>query len=166
MNNTVVSDPFFIRNLVYGVEDSLISTTGVLVGLDFAGLSIQHVVFAGIVLILVEAMSMSFGALVSEESFFIASNKQYSTFRVFLYAATMFVSYICAGAVVLLPYLLKLPQRNAIAFGTASAGLFLLLLFAQRDPFKAALFTVLGSFILIVTIIVGQNLKKQETKSA
>lgn len=158
------NDPFLVRNMVSGVEDSLISTTGVLVGLDFAGLPIQHIIVAGIVLILVEAMSMAFGTVVSEESFFIASNIKYNTTQILMYAATMFFSYLVAGTLVLLPYLLKLPHMYVFSIVIAIVSLFLLILLVQKNVLRAFALTAVGGLILAVTIFIGRQLEKCRTK--
>lgn len=149
-------DPFFVRNLVYGLEDSVISTTGVVVGVTFAGLPYQHVIITGIVLVLVEAMSMAFGAFMSEESFLITANESYTTTRVLLYAATMFVSYASAGAYILVPYLLNLRRAYAWSIGFALAALFTITYIVKRNPWRALAITAIGGVILAVTIVVGR----------
>lgn len=57
-----------IRNFVFGVEDSLVSTVGLLAGIAFAGVEAKTVVLTGAVLIFVEAFSMGVGSLLSEQS--------------------------------------------------------------------------------------------------
>lgn len=157
----MLADPFFVRNLVYGLEDSFISTTGMLAGVAFAGMPLPYIVMSGIVLITVEALSMAFGAFVSEESFMIASKKSYKTAQVFLYAFTMFVSYVVAGLIVLAPYVLALQHHYAYSIGLAIVCLFGIVYGLQRDLAKAILMTVVGSAILAITIFVGRVLENK-----
>lgn len=162
-------DPFFVRNLTYGLEDSLISTTGLLAGITFAGMPNQYVVIAGIILILVEALSMGFGSMVSEESFLITSKTKYTYGQVVLYALTMFISYVVAGVVVLAPYALNLKDSYIVSIVLAIGLLFLLILSIQRDITKAILMTCLGAVILAITILTGKFLdtrtKDQQTST-
>lgn len=162
-------DPFFLRNLVYGLEDSLISTTGVVVGVTFAGLPYRHIIITGIVLVLVEAMSMAFGAFISEESFLIAAKESYTTTRVLFYAATMFTAYAAAGAYILAPYLLNLRRAYAWSIGLALGALFVITFAVQRKPLRSLAITAIGALVLGITIYVGrwmehanqENLKKE-----
>ena len=52
----------FVRNFIFGVEDSLVSTLGFLAGIAVAGIATRELVTSGIVLILVEAFSMGVGS--------------------------------------------------------------------------------------------------------
>lgn len=157
-------DPFFIRNLTYGLEDSLISTTGLLAGITFAGMPNPYVIIAGIILILVEALSMAFGSMVSEESFLITSKTKYTMGQIAFYAVTMFISYVVAGIVVLVPYILNLKHHYAYSIGTAIVLLFVLVYAIQKNVFKAAIMTVIGSIILGITIMVGRFLDDRNGK--
>ena len=57
-----------IRNFTFGVEDSLVSTVGLLAGIALAGVGRETIVVTGLVLIFVEAFSMGVGSLLSEQS--------------------------------------------------------------------------------------------------
>lgn len=157
-------DPFFVRNLIYGLEDSLVSTTGLLAGITFAGLPNNYVVIAGIILILIEALSMGFGSMISEESFLITAKTKYTTGQVLFYAVTMFISYVVAGVVVLIPYILNLKHHYAYSIGTAIILLFVLIYIIQKNLVKALVMTFIGSTILAITILVGRALDRK-TKS-
>jgi VIT1/CCC1 family predicted Fe2+/Mn2+ transporter len=159
---SLLSDPFFIRNMVYGLEDSLISTTGVIVGTTFAGMPLQYIVTVGIILVFVEALSMAFGSLVSEESFMITSKKKYTNAQIWFYALTMFFSYFFAGILVLLPYIFAVPYHYVISIIISIVGLFLIVFFIQKDLYKALLLSFAGSIILALTIVVGRMFDKKE----
>ena len=58
----------YIRNFVFGVEDSLVSTVGLLSGVAIAGVEQKYIFITGLILIFVEAFSMAVGSFLSEES--------------------------------------------------------------------------------------------------
>lgn len=96
----------YIRNFVFGVEDSLVSTVGLLSGIAVAGTMEHTIVLAGIVLISVEAFSMGAGSLLSEHSAREISLKQEVPIGGSLKSALiMFFSYFFAGFIPLAPYI-------------------------------------------------------------
>lgn len=58
----------YVRNFVFGVEDSLVSTVGLLSGVAMAGVARQTIFLTGVILIFVEAFSMVVGSFFSELS--------------------------------------------------------------------------------------------------
>lgn len=158
----LLRNPFFVRNLVYGLEDSLISTTGVIVGITFAGMQTVQIITVGIVLIFVEACSMAFGAFLAEESFLKSSKTAYRFLEVAFYALTMFTAYVLAGVLVLLPYLLHLKHDYVYTMALALAALFALILFVEQNIMKAILLSVVGAGILALTIFVGRFLETRQ----
>jgi hypothetical protein len=151
-----LKDPFIIRNLTYGIEDSLVSTAGVVVGVASAGFSIPAIIATSSILILVEASSMSFGAFISDANFLKASNTKYTTLQVLGYAAVMFLSYTLAGLLTIVPFIFKL--ENAVHYSVALAmiALFILIIVSQRDLAKALLLTTIGGAIMLASIYAGK----------
>ncbi len=95
-----------IRNFVFGVEDSLGSTVGLLSGVAVAGTMPETIVLAGVVLIAVEAFSMGAGSLLSEHSAKqIFLHQEVPIEKSFKSAFIMFLSYFFAGFVPLAPYI-------------------------------------------------------------
>ncbi|MEK7109289.1 MAG: VIT1/CCC1 transporter family protein [Patescibacteria group bacterium] len=105
----------FFRNFVFGVEDSLVSTVGLLSGIALASVSRETIFLTGIVLIFVEAFSMSAGSFLSESSAeeYAGGADQPARNNV-VAAVIMFFSYFFAGFVPLFPYLLW-PVGTALA---------------------------------------------------
>ena len=104
----------YIRNVVFGVEDSLVSTVGLLSGIDIGHVPNSTILFTGIVFIAVEAFSMAVGSFLSEESveeYEVKENGTAGTSKIGMTSAIggtiMFVSFVVAGFVPLLPYLLS-----------------------------------------------------------
>ena len=95
----------YYRNFVFGVEDSLVSTVGLLSGISVAGASGKTVIATGMVLIFVEAISMGAGSFLSESSAEIYENhRDHVTRRSYIDALVMSVSYLISGLIPLFPY--------------------------------------------------------------
>ncbi len=95
----------FIRTFVFGVEDSLVSTAGLLSGLAVANAPREIILTAGAVLICVEAFSMATGSFLSEESAEKYLTKSDEGSRTpFFSSIIMFFSYFIAGFIPLAPY--------------------------------------------------------------
>lgn len=96
-----------MRNFVFGVSDSLVSTIGLVSGVAFAGVSQSTIILTGSVLILVEAFSMAAGSAMSDHSAREVETHQNPHWtRSIGGAVVMFGSYVLAGIAVLAPYLL------------------------------------------------------------
>lgn len=95
----------YLRNSIFGVEDSLVSTVGLLSGIAVANVEKETILLAGVVLIFVEALSMSAGSFLSEQSVqeYKTKNKASTRFAV-TGAIIMFISYFVSGFVPLAPY--------------------------------------------------------------
>ncbi|MBL8031340.1 MAG: VIT1/CCC1 transporter family protein, partial [Candidatus Doudnabacteria bacterium] len=93
----------YVRNFIFGVEDSLVSTVGLVSGVAVAGVSNKNVVLTGMVLVFVEAFSMAVGSLLSENS----ADEYESKSEVALsgavgYSVVMFGSYLLSGILIVL----------------------------------------------------------------
>ena len=116
----------FLKNFIFGVEDSLVSTVGLLSGVVVGGVDQATVILTGVVLIFVEALSMGVGSFLSE-----SHGQEYKVKAkidpkpVIAGGIIMFVSYFIAGFIPLAPYLI-FPISQAFVF---SAALSLMALF-------------------------------------
>ena len=117
-----------MRNFVLGVEDSLVSTVGLLSGIAVADTPRETILLAGLVLIFVEALSMAAGSFLSE-----ASAERYLTKREVVSSTSlvsgtiMFFSYFIAGFVPLAPYIfLPLDSAFWVSISASLAALFIL----------------------------------------
>lgn len=96
----------FLRNFIFGVEDSLVSTVALLAGIAVAGTDRGMIFLSGTVLIFVEAFSMAAGSFLAEDAEELAEHQKDVAHRTaFLGATIMFLSYFIAGLIPLLPYL-------------------------------------------------------------
>lgn len=152
----------FIRNFTFGVEDSLVSTVGLLAGIAVAGMGRSSIIVTGLVLIFVEAFSMAIGSLISERSVEEYESKNANMVQPVRASVIMFFSYVIAGVIPLAPYV-------AYVGYPAIAGSVLLSLFAlfvlgaaggkmfRGKVWRDGLFTlVMGGLAILVGIIVGQ----------
>lgn len=118
----------FVRNFIFGVEDSLVSTVGFISGVAAGGLSKGNIFLAGMVLIFVEAFSMGVGSYLSEDSAeqFVEKKKDMSN-NTIIAAVIMFVSYFICGMIPLSPYIvLEVSQAFPISIIFSLIALFLL----------------------------------------
>jgi VIT1/CCC1 family predicted Fe2+/Mn2+ transporter len=97
----------FLRNFVFGVEDSLVSTVGLLSGVAIADVPRATIFLTGLILIFVEAFSMGVGSFLSEQSSEgYIKQAEPSWGQTAAGAVIMFVSYFISGFIPLFPYVL------------------------------------------------------------
>lgn len=164
MKNTVTKDySLIIRNFTFGVEDSLVSTVGLLAGISVAGVPGNTVFLTGFVLIFVEAFSMAVGSLLSEQSVEEYQMKGQTNWAQPAVAATvMFFSYVLAGFIPLMPYALKIFTQPVVwSIGLTLLSLFMLGVLNSRLSkikfWKSGLITlIMGGLAIGVGVVVGQ----------
>ncbi len=156
----------FLRNTVFGAEDSLVSTVGLLSGVSFAGLGSREIVTSGVILILVEALSMGAGTYIADDSTNELERLQSEKENQLYNAAVMFFSYVLVGLIPLTPYLLSTDTRVAFYYslGATLFALFCLGLFRGfyigRSLWKSAVkITLIGSITAAIGVIVGYLLR-------
>ncbi len=163
MAKTIKKYSLIIRNVTFGVEDSLVSTVGLLAGIAWAGVDSRTIVLTGLVLIFVEAFSMAVGSLLSEQSVEeYEEKKEVSLSKPALAAVVMLASYVISGLVPLAPYVFS-AGPNAIywSIGLTLASLLLLGVFSAHlfrvRMWRDGLLTlVMGGTAIIIGIVVGQ----------
>lgn len=152
----------FLRSFVFGVEDSLVSTIGLVAGITVSGLAHSRIILVSIILVCVEAFSMAVGSLLSEHS-----AEEFETRKVRPIAGSsgaaliMFVSYFISGAIILVPFFF-LDSFSALNTSIIIALLMLYLLgsFSARisniKPFFRGMTTLLiGGGAVLIGLIVG-----------
>lgn len=139
----------YFRNFIFGVEDSLVSTVGLLSGVAAAGQSSKTIVLTGFVLVFVEAFSMAVGSLVSENGVAELSKKQSVPLRDSLGdAVVMFVSYLVSGFLVVSPYIFL---SSALAFEVSiAASLVALILLGLISGFLTGTSKARGGLVMFL----------------
>ncbi len=155
----------YVRNFIFGVEDSLVSTVGLLSGVAIAGMERGDIFVTGVILIFVEALSMTAGSFLSESSAEEYENQQ-STSGTHSYIASgiMFVSYFVSGFIPLAPYMFFVPTQ-ALPLSIMSALLALALLgmaaaAVTRMPFFRSItrMVIIGGLAILIGALVGSLL--------
>jgi VIT1/CCC1 family predicted Fe2+/Mn2+ transporter len=97
----------YIRNIIFGAEDALVSTVGFLFGLAVTGqYNSRLLVVAGVVLIAVEALSMGVGSFLSETEVYEMEKSKKHLDSPLADGILMFFAYLGFGMLVLAPYIL------------------------------------------------------------
>ncbi len=117
----------YMRNFIFGAEDSLVSTVGLLSGIVSAGIVQKEVVISGLILIFVESFSMSVGSFLSERT----TEEHYPDFkhtesRSVSAAVIMFLSYLFFGLIPLFPYIISNKHAFLLSILASLFTLFLL----------------------------------------
>ncbi len=151
-----------LRNFVFGVEDSLASTLGLVSGIAVAGLGRSAILITGTILIFVEAFSMGIGSLLSEH---LAEEYEeqavVSLRRPAKGAAVMFISYFISGFIPLFPYIVT--GVNSAFWISIAASLLALFLLGAVNARLSSLkiwhngfeMLLIGGIAMVVGIIVG-----------
>lgn len=152
----------FIRNFTFGVEDSLVSTVGLVSGIAIADVPRSTILLTGVILIFVEAFSMSVGSLLSDNSAReLESVKSVPLASSLGSAVVMFFSYFLSGFIILAPYVfLNNGRALPVSIGLSVISLFALGAFTgnitKDSPLKKGLtMALIGGFAVLVGITVG-----------
>ena len=97
----------YLRTIIFGINDSLVSTVGFLAGISVAGVPRATIALTGIIYAFVEAFSMAMGDFLSEESAEEYMSKSVVNNRHSITAAVfMFISCVIASLIPLIPYII------------------------------------------------------------
>jgi len=95
----------YLRSVILGVEDSLVSTVGLLSGIAVSGVLRADIIVTGLILLAVEGFSMAAGEFLSERSVEEYTGQGSTPIHyAFMAGLLMFCSYVIAGMIPLLPY--------------------------------------------------------------
>lgn len=149
----------YVRNMIFGAEDSLVSTVGVLFGVAAANSSRPSILLTGMLVIAVEALSMGVGAYLSETSEKELENKEYSK-EPAVGGLFMFISYFVAGFIPLLPFII-VQNSNAkfVSVGVTLVALFMLGYIPQRKIRSAFRMLVVAGLAVLVGFLIATFFK-------
>lgn len=158
----------YVRTFVFGVEDSLVSTVGLLSGIVGGGVGKPQIILTGVVLLLVEAFSMAIGSLLSEQSAEeYVKHHEVPITNDLVNSAIMFFSYLLFGLIPLAPYVFIPPQQALpLSILATLAALFLLgvvgALFFKINILRNGLRTLLlGGSAIVIGILAATWLQNQ-----
>jgi len=116
----------YVRSSVFGFEDALVSTTGVVVGISTGTQNREFIILAAMVTIAVEAVSMAAGQFLSERTLHQMQKGKHRD-SLGMGSLIMFFSYFLGGVIPALPVLFLPPSQALIpVLLLAFTGLFVL----------------------------------------
>lgn len=92
----------YLRSSLFGFEDAIVSTTGMVVGISIGSSNRDFILLAAFVTIAVEAVSMGAGEFLSDKAVHQLDHKQEKD-NTLISAGTMLVSYILGGLIPVIP---------------------------------------------------------------
>lgn len=150
----------YLQSAMFGFNDALVSTTGVIVGVSTGTDDKQIVILAGVVTIMVEALSMGAGQYNSSKSAHELEKTEATKVSI-ISGCIMFGSYFLAGLVPLLPILFfPIEYSREVAILASLVGLFVLGYFKGKivkvSPIKSAVeIMIIGGLATVIGIVVG-----------
>lgn len=155
----------YLRSIIFGFQDSLVSTTGVIAGVSAGTNHKELVILAGIVTITVESLSMGAGQYMSEKAVHQMDKTGKHTDNLYIGGILMAFSYFLGGLVPLAPIIIfNLPLSVTLSVFFALLGLFILGFIKAKivkvNPFKGAVeIFILGGAATAIGLIVGKIFK-------
>lgn len=154
----------YLRSSLFGFEDALVSTTGMVVGISIGTSNLKFILLAVFVTISVEAVSMAAGEFLSDEAVHELDKKQRKD-NILIAAGVMFLSYVLGGLIPVIP-IIFLPHLQGIIGSITAAfiGLFILGFVKGKivniNKIRSALeMLIIGGVAATIGIIVGLLLK-------
>ncbi len=155
----------YLRSLMFGLQDGIVSTTGVVVGISIGIDNKAVIVLAALVAVMVEASSMAAGQYSSEKAVHQMDKSGKHTDNLYIGALIMFFAYLFGGMFSVVPtIILDQPVARYVAIISAFVGLFVIGYLkgqiVEHKPWRSAIeLFVIGAIATIVGIIVGHFLK-------
>jgi len=151
----------YLRSGLFGIQDGLVSTTGVVVGISTGVEDKAIIILASLVAVTVEASSMAAGQYSSEKAVHQMDKTKKHTDSLIIGASIMFFGYLLGGIVPIIPTVLfNQPQARIIAVISALIGLFVLGYtkghLVKVKPIRSAVeLLVVGSIATAIGLLVG-----------
>lgn len=151
----------YLRSGLFGIQDGLVSTTGVVVGVSTGVEDKAIIILASLVAVAVEASSMAAGQYSSEKAVHQMDKTGKHTDSLIIGAVVMFAGYLIGGIVPIIPTILfNQPQARIIAILAAFIGLFALGYikghFVKVKPLRSALeLFIIGAMATTIGLVVG-----------
>jgi vacuolar iron transporter family protein len=158
-------DENYIRSLMFGLQDGIVSTTGVVVGISVGVQDKTIIVLAALVAVMVEATSMAAGQYNSEKAVHQMDRKNRHTDNLILGAIIMFFAYLIGGSFSIVPTLIfNQPEAKIIAIISALIGLVIIGYakgkYVENKPIRSALeLLIIGGLATLIGVVVGYFLK-------
>lgn len=151
----------YLRPGLFGIQDGLVSTTGVVVGISTGVEDKAIIILASLVAVTVEASSMAAGQYSSEKAVHQMDKTGKHTDSLIIGATVMFGGYLLGGIVPIIPTILfNQPQARIIAIIAAFIGLFILGYIkgqiVEHKPLRSAVeLFIIGAIATSIGLVVG-----------
>ncbi len=155
----------YFRSIMFGLQDGLVSTTGVVVGISAGVPDKAIIILASFVAVSVEASSMAAGQYSSEKAVHQMDKSGKHNDSLILGASLMFFSYLGAGLIPIAPFLIfPLDTARVISISVALLGLFMIgyfkgMIVEHRALRSAVEMLIIGGLATAIGLIVGNFLK-------
>ena len=155
----------YLRSLMFGLQDGIVSTTGVVVGISTGINDKSIIVLAALVAVMVEASSMAAGQYSSEKAVHQMDKSGKHTDSLVLGAVIMFFAYLIGGMFSIIPTVIfNQPEAKIIAIISAFIGLLVIGYLkgkvVEHKPIRSALeLLIIGGIATLVGVVVGYFLK-------
>lgn len=161
----ILQNKEYLRSILFGIEDSLVSTTGLVAGISIGADSKSIVLLAGFVGVAIEAVSMGAGEYLSDDAVKDLNRHRDERSNPLVSGLYMLVSYFVVGFIPIAPFMfLESPYSLIVSVTSALISLFLLgyikgtILKTSRFRSGVKIFLV-GGVATIIGLIVGVVLK-------
>lgn len=155
----------YLRSGLFGLQDGIVSTTGVVAGIS-AGVSDKTIiVLAALVAVSVEASSMAAGQYTSEKAAHQMDKSGSRSDNLITGALIMFFSYFLAGLIPIIPtILLEQPEARYISIAAAFVALFVIGYvkgkIVEHNALRSAVeLFIIGGIATTIGLAVGMILK-------
>ncbi len=157
----------YFRSMMFGLQDGIVSTTGVVAGISVGIEDRSVIILASLVAVAVEASSMGAGQYSSEKAVHQMDRSGKHTDSLLVGALIMFLSYALAGAIPITPMLLTfIPLEQARLISILSAFVFLFVIgyikgkIVDHAASKSAIeMLLIGGLATIIGLLVGITLR-------
>lgn len=151
----------YFRNMIFGAEDSLVSTVGVLFGIASTSFNDGFILITGFLVVTVEALSMGAGAFLSEKSAQEFAEENETGESTIIDGLVMFAAYFFAGFIPLLPYIF-IPGTSAKYFSIlfSIVALFFLGFIPQRSFKSGVRMMVVAGLAIFAGFLIGSMSEK------
>ncbi len=171
-NRLGIAGPF-IRDIVFGVHDALLTNIGIVTGFVAALQDTRLIILTVIIDVIVSAFAMSFGTYLSRtsESDYLKGQldrEEHETMQDILAnpiiaAVVMWVTYVVTGMIPLLPFFFNLPSVEALRIAIVLSLVVFLAVGAFKgvvtgtSPWRGGLqFFAFGSVAAVIGYVIGQ----------
>lgn len=157
-------DEDYLRSALFGLQDGLVSTTGVVVGISTGIEDKAVILLASLVTVAVEATSMAAGQYTSEKAVHQFKKDKHKD-DLILGSLIMFLAYLVAGFIPIAPvFIFDIPIARILSMVFAFLALFAIGYIkgkiVEERPLRSALeLFAIGGMATLIGIIVGQFLK-------